>query len=37
MSQILTIILAGSAFTVGGIVLILPTIPALARFLSEEA
>ncbi len=35
MTQILTIAFVGAAMTVGGLVLILPTVPAFSRFFGE--
>lgn len=37
MSQILVPIFASAAFITGGLVFLLPTIPAVARFLGKEA
>lgn len=37
MSQVLTYSFASAAFLTGALFYLLPTIPAFARFLSEEA
>jgi hypothetical protein len=37
MSQTIVPIFGAAAFVVGAIVFLLPTVPAFARFLSEEA